>query len=431
MRNKLLAFAREQDMVQPGDRVICAVSGGADSMAMLWALWLLRETLQIQVEAAHYNHNLRGEESDRDEAFVVSFCKNHQIPCHVGRGTVKPGEKGLEAAARTARYAYLQSLPGKIATAHTADDNAETLLLHLVRGTGLKGLGGIAPVRENLIRPMLTVTRREVLDFLGENGISYVTDSSNETDAFLRNRIRHHVMLLLRQENPSIGENLSAAALRLRQDEAALERMAVPTTDVTALRQMPPAVQTRALAKLLVNFGVKEPEAEHIAFLRRIVDSENPSAYGCFPGNVILGRHYDQLVKLEKLPALGTYVLNCPGETQIPELGCKVICKFPGESSTGLLLHAEGSLILRSRRPGDTITLTGGTKTLKKLFIERKIPASQRSRVPVIADDRGVVAVMGIGPNRGRTEKPNWEIVISCQRVLKNKEIGSVETNEK
>ena len=126
MRSKLLAFLREQAMVQPGDKVVCAVSGGADSMAMLWAMWLMKDQLKITVEAAHFNHNLRGEESNRDEAFVVAFCKNHNIPCHVGAGKVEPGEKGLEAAARNARYAYLQSLPGKIATAHTADDNGET-----------------------------------------------------------------------------------------------------------------------------------------------------------------------------------------------------------------------------------------------------------------------------------------------------------------
>lgn len=434
MRSKLLAFLREQAMVQPGDKVVCAVSGGADSMAMLWAMWLMKDQLKITVEAAHFNHNLRGEESNRDEAFVVAFCKNHNIPCHVGAGKVEPGEKGLEAAARNARYAYLQSLPGKIATAHTADDNAETLLLHLVRGTGLKGLGGIAPIRGNLIRPMLTVTRREVLDFLDRHKIPYVTDSSNETDAFLRNRIRHHVMPLLRQENPSLAENLSAAALRLRQDEAALDQMAEPTTDVAALRQMPPAVQTRALAKLLVHFGVKEPEAEHIAFLRRIVCSDNPSACGEFPGNVILGRQYHRLVKLEVLPELGTYVLNCPGETYIPELGVKVICRQPDGRAEGLALYSGGGLTLRSRRPGDTITLSGGTKSLKKLFIDRKIPASQRGRVPVLADDAGVAAVVGIGPNRNRTELPNWEIILEpvlCQPALRNKESGRINKNEK
>ena len=159
MQNKLLQFIREQKLIAPGDRVICALSGGADSVAMLFALFLLREKLKIQLEAAHFNHHLRGEESQRDEAFARDFCARYDIPLHVGGGQVQPGKKGLEAAARDARYAFLQSLDGKIATAHTADDNAETVLLHLIRGTGLKGLGGIAPQRGALIRPMLSDLR--------------------------------------------------------------------------------------------------------------------------------------------------------------------------------------------------------------------------------------------------------------------------------
>lgn len=411
MRNKLLAFLREQNMVQPGDTVICAVSGGADSMALLWAMFTLKEKLQITLQAAHFNHHLRGEESLRDEAFVVSFCKRHNILCHVGSADVKAGKKGLEAAARNARYAFLQSLPGKIATAHTADDNAETLLMHLIRGTGLKGLGGISPRRENLIRPMLTITRQEVLVFLQEQQIACVTDSSNETDDFLRNRIRHHVMPLLRQENPSIGENLSAATLRLRQDEADLDAMAELTTDVQKLRQMKPAVQTRALTKLLLSFGVKEPEAPHVELLRRILYSDIPSARGEFPGNVTVGRCYGQLVKLETKPPLGRHILNCPGETGIPELGIKVICRKPAENPEGLLIRAEGILILRSRQEGDTICLPGGTKSLKKLFIDKKIPAPERDRIPVIADEGGVVAVMGIGAGKDRLDAPDWEIL--------------------
>ena len=411
MQNKLLSFLHRYDMVQPGDTVICAVSGGADSMALLWAMELLKDKLQIQLAAAHFNHNLRGAESDRDAAFVKAFCDSRKIPLFMGEGKVEAGEKGLEAAARNARYAFLQTLPGKIATAHTADDNAETMLMHLVRGTGLKGLGGISPVRENIIRPMLAVTRQEVLAFLEVQNISYVTDSSNETDEFLRNRIRHHVMPLLRRENPSIGENLSAAALRLRQDEEALDTLAEVTTDIAALRKLPPAVQTRALAKLLVMFGVKEPEGEHIELLRRVVDSENPSAYGEFPGKVTVGRRYEKLVKLEKKPPLGTYPLNCPGVTDIPELGLKVVCRQPADSSEGMLLRLYGTPVLRSRKEGDSITLPGGTKTLKKLLIDKKIPAADRDRIPVIADERGIAVVMGLGIDRSHKDDPNWEIV--------------------
>ena len=169
MQNKLLSFLREQNMVHPGDTVVCAVSGGADSVALLFALYLLKEKLDITLEAAHFNHHLRGEESQRDEAFVAELCDRYDIPLHLGGGEVKPGKKGLEAAAREARYAFLRGLSGKIATAHTADDNAETVLMHLIRGTGLKGLGGITPIQGNVIRPMLRVTRQDVEDFLEES----------------------------------------------------------------------------------------------------------------------------------------------------------------------------------------------------------------------------------------------------------------------
>lgn len=385
MQNKLLSFLREYAMVQPGDTVICAVSGGADSMALLWAMYLLKEKLDICLEAAHFNHHLRGEESRRDEAFVKDFCEKHRIPVHVGGAKVEAGEKGLEAAARAARYAFLQTLSGKIATAHTADDNAETLLLHLIRGTGLKGLGGIAPVRENIIRPMLTVTRQEVLAFLESEGIPWVNDSSNDTDAFTRNRIRHHVMPLLKEENPSLTENLSAAALRLRQDEEALDTRAELTCSVTELRNMPVAIQNRALRKLLLHFGVKEPEAEHVALLHRLVCSENPSAWGKFPAGVVISRQYDLLVKKEPEEPIGSFVLNCPGVTEIPELGIRVICE--GDAC------GTGTLVLRSRQPGDTIRLACGSKRLKKLFIDEKIPAGRRERILVIADDAGVVQI--------------------------------------
>ena len=407
MLSKLLAFLRGHNMVQPGDTVICAVSGGADSMALLQGMYRLREKLGITLEAAHFNHNLRGEESHRDEAFVRDFCQNRNIPLHVGSAQVEAGEKGLEAAAREARYAFFATLSGTIATAHTADDNAETVLMHLVRGTGLKGLGGIAPVRERIIRPMLEITRQEVLAFLEAEGVSYVTDSSNGTDAFLRNRIRHHVMPLLKEENPSVAENLSATALRLRQDEQILDSMAELTTDIHGLRKMPPALQTRVLQKLLLDFGVQEAEAHHVAELRSLVYSENPSAYNQFRG-VLIGRQYDTLVKLEALPPMERGILQCPGETEFPELGIKVICEE--NLMDGYRVHVRGDLILRSRKEGDTIRLPGGTKTLKKLMIDQKIPAKQRDHIPVIADADGIVLVKDLWVDQNHQNDPNMVI---------------------
>ena len=399
---KLEAFIRRMELIQPGDRVVCAVSGGADSMALLFAMYLLKEKLDIQVEAAHFNHNLRGEESDGDENFVREFCHRFDIPLHSGSADVTAGKKGLEAAARDARYAFLDTLPGKIATAHTAGDNAETVLMHMIRGTGLKGLGGIAPVRGRIIRPMLSITRQDVLAFLEEYHISYREDSSNATDAYLRNRIRHQVMPILEAENPRLAENLSAMALRLRLDEAALAEMAEDTpVGVTALRQSSSAIRSRVLEKFLKENGVKEPEAEHISLAEALVFSEKPSARAQFPGSVTVWRSYDRLLAVQE-------------ETvRFPKLTVEPAREMINTENV-FTIGEHGTLVVRSRQSGDSIRLPGGTKSLKKLFIDRKIPAHLRHVVPVIADERGVIAVCGIGVNLDRAagELPAWRIEI-------------------
>ena len=405
MLNKMLKFLRQQAMVQPGDTVICALSGGADSVAMTFAFYLLKEKLGITLEAAHFNHGLRGEESDRDEAFVQAFCDRYDIPLHRGCAAVQPGKKGLEAAAREARYAFLRSLTGKIATAHTADDNAETVLMHLVRGTGLKGLGGITPIHGRVIRPMLTVSRQDVESFLEEWCLSCVEDSSNGTDAFLRNRIRHHVMPLLRQENPKLGENLSQMALRLREDEDFLSQQAnftvLPT--VESMKAMAPALRSRVLADFLVKSGVKEPEDSHIAQAEALLFSERPSARASFPGGVTIARNYDRLTALTEKPSLEEQVLTCPGQVELP--GLRITCE-PAQQillqTDAFTVRPEGALRIRCRRSGDAIRLTGGTKTLKKLFIDRKIPAAQRDQIPVVCDDRGILGVYSIGAHLDR-----------------------------
>ena len=405
MLNKLTAFLREREMVRPGDTVVAAVSGGADSVALLFALYLLKDKLEINLEAAHFNHNLRGAESDRDEAFVRNLCDRYDVPLHVGSGTVTAGEKGLEAAARDARYTFLRSLHGKIATAHTADDNAETVLMHLVRGTGLKGLGGITPVHGKVIRPMLSCTRDDVEAFLEEWSLSYVEDSSNGGDAFLRNRLRHHVMPQLKEENPRLAENLSRMALRLREDEAFLSRQAnfeiLPT--VESLKTMPPAIRSRVLERFLKKSGVREPEDRHIAAVEALLYSEKPSARASLPGGVTIARNYGRLDALEEKAALEETALACPGETAIP--GYRVLCEPAKEilnTPDTFTVVPAGAVFVRSRQSGDAIRLPGGTKSLKKLFIDRKIPAAERERIPVLCDERGILGVYGMGTHLDR-----------------------------
>lgn len=422
MLNKLYAFIWQQKLVEPGDTVICALSGGADSVALLYGLYLLRDRLGIRLEAAHFNHCLRGEESQRDEAFVRQLCEKLNIPLTVSRAQIVPGEKGLENAAREARYTFLRSLPGKIATAHTADDNAETVLMRMIRGTGLKGLGGIPPVNGCVIRPMLTVTRLDVEVFLKEYDLPHVEDSSNAGDDFLRNRLRHHVLPLLYQENPKFSENLSAMALRLRLDEDFLSRQASfsQLPPVSQLREMPPAVRSRALERFLRENGVREPEQTHIAQAEALVFSDKPSARTTFPGGVTITRCYDTLQAGEPGQGISPAVLD--GVLELPQLGLRIICTPAQEilnTPYAFTVCPEGEIIVRSRQAGDKIRLPGGEKSLKKLFIDRKIPANQRDQIPVLEDSRGILGVYGIGANLHRQSGSGPVMTIRFESIPK------------
>ena len=301
----------------------------------------------------------------------------------------------------------MRTRPGKIATAHTANDDAESLLLHVVRCTGLKGLGGITPVGDRLIRPMLSVTRAEVEAFLEEYCLPHVEDASNGTDAFLRNRLRHHVMPLLEAENPRIAETLSETALRLRQDDALVENSArqQETADLEALRAMPQALRSRVLENLLEKWGVREPEHRHIEMVQALVFSGNPSARAALPGNVTVERCYSILRKAENTDLPEPVALKIPGITELPQWGLRVHC-IPAEdltnTATSYTVAPGTNVVVRSRQAGDEMRLPGGTKSLKKLFIDKKIPSAQRGFVPVLADEYGVLAVYGLGVNLDR-----------------------------
>ena len=404
MLSKLTAFIREEALIESGDRVIAAVSGGADSVALLFALYLLKEKLGISLEAAHFDHQLRGRESREDARFVEALCDRFDIPLHLGTAPVTAGKKGLEAAAREARYGFFRSLDGKIATAHTADDNAETVLLHLLRGTGLKGLGGIAPKNGRIIRPMLRCTRQDVEAFLTEYCLQSRFDSSNAGDDFLRNRLRHRVVPELKKENPRFAPAVSAMALRLRRDEeliASLLPQELP--GVEELKNTHPALRARLLERFLKEGGIPEPEQTHIRALERIVFSEKPSAAADLPGGFTALRRYDRLELRKERPAPVGGILE--DRLELRSLGLVITCAPATELLNGpdtFTVCPQGPIRVRFRETGDAIRLKGGTRSLKKLFIDRKIPAQDRDLIPVIADDAGLLAVHGIGPSEDR-----------------------------
>ena len=233
VREKILTAIGQYDMLKGCKGVTVALSGGADSVALLHSLKMLQGELGIELSACHVNHNLRGEESDGDEAYVRSLCQKLEVPLRVFSVDVSGSvakHQSVEERARELRYEAFaeisRELGSKVATAHNACDNTETVLLNLLRGTGLKGLCGIPPVRDYLIRPLILCTRDEIEEYCGEKGLKYVIDSTNASTAYTRNRIRLEIMPQLLKINPSLHEGVGRMTFALNEDSRFLEDMA-------------------------------------------------------------------------------------------------------------------------------------------------------------------------------------------------------------
>lgn len=443
----VLAWADRYEMLPAGRAVLCALSGGTDSMALLTCLTALTRVRPFTLLCAHYNHGLRGAESQRDEAFVQRWCQAQGLPLFVGRGDVAQAARetgqSIEEAARTLRYAFLQQTAQKtgaaaIATAHNADDNAETVLLHLVRGTGLDGLTGIPPRRGNLIRPLLPFPRTELAAYLTQNGVPHVEDSSNTDVTYARNRLRQEVMPVLRALNPSFAARLTENLTHLRADRAFLEDLARPivqqaektpeglTLSAQTLCDLPRPVAIRAMKGLLARLDRHQIAAVHLEALLALAHSEKPSAQLHLPQGLLARRDYDSLtltlspaappkpLSPTTIPGPGTYAVGDWTLTITPAVCPDTPCQTP---YTWYLGPLHFPLTARPRATGDTLHLPGRVrKSLKKWYIEAKIPREARDTLPVLTDPSGLLAATGLGVEATRMADAGtsgWHVQVS------------------
>lgn len=424
-------------------RVLCAVSGGADSVCMLHVLLDYASTRDIRVCAAHYDHGIRGEESARDAEFVASLCERLGVELITERGDVpryaRENRLGIEEAARQARYDFLKRAANTldcdiIATAHNADDNAETMLFNLARGTGAKGLCGIPARRDKLVRPLLGITRAEIEQYLDENGLEHVEDSTNASDDYSRNLIRHAVMPHLRAINPAMAEACARTAELLRRDEdyfdAAVQSFLEKSFDgssveLCAFEALHEAVASRVVRALWPQ-SLSGAHVDAVLALR----GGRELAYADLPGGRVrreCGRLYFREVEAAPREIISRELI--PGQTlDVPEAGVRVRTYFAVENGeiNGLFktyrLKCEsiyGSLFCTGRQPGDKLAPVGRgcTKTLKSLFAEKHISVNERAAALVIRDGRGVALVDKIGADARFAAEPGDRIL--CVEIEK------------
>lgn len=437
LRRKIAGFIRKQALFAPGDTVLVALSGGADSVALLDILANLPD-FPLQLIPVHLNHLLRGDESDGDELFARELAASYGLPVEISRCDVAglANEKGLslEEAGRSARYALFRELAAKhtaaaVALGHHMDDQAETVLIRLLRGSAGSGLSGIRPrSRDGLfVRPLLTLSREEIVQYLRKAGSGWREDSSNIDTKFLRNRVRHELLPLLRGYNPKITENLNqvAAALGVDEDylaaaaEEAFGRCSIPSRagvvlDLGSLSLEPAALRARIYRMAIagVKGDLRRISFRHLSDIESLAGSSRPSGILDLPDAIMVRREYARLhfSRQESAPALGDFLLLLEGigSYSLPcgrTLAIEQLPMLPGNwRSAGerTLFVSTAELpfpwTLRYFRPGDRFIPYGmtGMKKLKDLFIDRKLPLQQRRRVPLLLSREVIFWVAGV-----------------------------------
>jgi tRNA(Ile)-lysidine synthase len=440
---RVLGFIREHCPPAPKSRLVVAVSGGPDSVCLLHILTRLREALGIELYAAHLDHQLRGAESESDAQYVASLAQSLGIPVIIEKREVRAYQAqkriSLEEAAREVRYSFLAETAkaigaGEVAIGHTRDDNIETILMHLIRGSGTRGLQGLRPRTEwqgagislTIIRPLLEISREETQGYCREHGLSPRLDSSNLSLSPLRNRIRLKLLPRLKGYNPRIAEALLRTARLAASDLAFLEEEGERSWNQTArlkedtvildkgrLLELPPALKRQVLRLSLgkLSGSLKDIEARHIEEMMNALNKPAGRSLN-LPGGLTLTIEYDRYLvgkeplALAPLPPLEAELpLSIPGETRLPGwlVTASVAKRKPLQEEDDSLsacfdLDKTGDrLSVRNRRRGDRFQPLGmsQTKKLNRFMIDAKIPRRWRERVPIVSSPEHIVWVVG------------------------------------
>jgi len=438
-------------MLRDGDGVVAALSGGPDSTALLCLLTELAGPMGLRVRGAHYNHGLRGAESDGDEAFVREQCRRRGVALTVEHAPTPPAAgENVEQWAREARYRFFERVRAghdldRIALGHTRDDLAETLLMRLLRGSGLSGLACLRPVRgDGVIRPLIGIPRSGVLALLDELGQPYREDSSNRDMVRLRNRVRHELLPLLeRNYNPRAAERLADTVGLLLDDEAFLQRQAVETLERmlieddggqalsrTALADLPPALGRRVVREALrrCRGDLRGLDRGHVESVIALAASGAGGEKRLdLPGGLVVRTVYHRLAfeAADPSPDTGGWSrpLTIPGSTRLEACGLMAVATvesapaaggedgWPDPGTTVLLDAAaigEAEKILRSWKPGDRYRPEGapGSRKVARMLIDARVPRHRRNRVPLLVVDGEPVWVPGHRPAEGCGWRP-------------------------
>ncbi|MDY4693312.1 MAG: tRNA lysidine(34) synthetase TilS [Blautia sp.] len=437
MEKKTAEFIREQNMIEEGDVVLAGVSGGSDSMAMLGILKSLRERFKFSLCAVHVHHGIRGPEADRDGNFVREICSQWGIPCRIFHYDVpklsREWKKGEEETGRIVRREAFEKAASeytwqrrvRIALAHNREDLAETMIHNLCRGTGLRGLCTMRPVSGEIIRPVLCLGRDEIVHYLEENHIPHIQDSTNDSDFYTRNRIRHHILPLLQQEiNSRAASHMAETAFRLAQAEDYLSEQGKNLSEefyqgeegyffTEKFADKPQILQKYALQQAVDQLAGRRKDitAVHIENVLKLF-SMPTSRQISLPYHLLARRDYTgvRLYREEKS------VKPCASEDLEWEMTVPgiTVCSY-GEFRTEIILYKgqkieekkytkwldydkiEKTPCIRTRRSGDymVINSSGGTKKLNRCMIDRKIPADRRDQIPLVVCDRDVLWMVG------------------------------------